>query len=123
MGDAALALGTFQTARADLVEALRLRPNDAGIARSLALADTVLALDPIARDIGAHEQYVRSRALLTRTLATLASCFQTGTSALTDSARALLATTPAAQGENAAATAMLGWRAISMQRGRRRAPR
>ncbi|HEY5062924.1 MAG TPA: tetratricopeptide repeat protein, partial [Gemmatimonadaceae bacterium] len=107
MGDAALALRTFQTARADLVEALRLRPHDPGITRSLALADTVLAIDPIARDIGVHEQYLRSKTLLARTLATLASCFQTGPSATSDSARTLLATTPAAQGEKALANTML----------------
>jgi tetratricopeptide (TPR) repeat protein len=107
MGDAALGLRTFQTARADLEEALRLRPHDAAIEKSLALADTVLAIDPIARDIGAHEQYVRSRALLIRTLATLASCFQTGASTVSDSARALLAAAPAAQGEKAAANALV----------------
>ena len=107
MGDAALGLRTFQAARADLEEALRLRPHDAGIEKSLALADTVLALDPIARDIGAHEQYVRSRALLTRTLATLASCFQTGASTFSDSARRLLAATPAARDERASANTMV----------------
>jgi cellulose synthase operon protein C len=107
MGDAALALRTFQTARADLVAALRLRPNDPRIARSLALADTVLAIDPIARNLGAHEQYVRSKALLARTLATLAACFQTGTSTLSDSARAVLATTSGAPAEESVANTML----------------
>jgi predicted Zn-dependent protease len=42
LGEAALALGNLRTARADLAEASRLRPDDANIAHKLATADTVL---------------------------------------------------------------------------------
>jgi Flp pilus assembly protein TadD len=90
MGEAALGLGNFRTAHVDLVEASRLKPNDAGIASDLAVSDTVLSLDPTAREIDAHERYLRSRALLARTMSTLSSCVQPARSALGDSARALL---------------------------------
>jgi len=107
MGEAELALGNFRTARADLAEASRLKPNDVGIATNLSLADTVLSLDPTARDIGSHERYVRSRALLARTMSTLGSCAPPGGSLLSDSARTLLSIPPTARREESSAAAML----------------
>lgn len=107
MGEAALALGNFRTARADLAEASRLKPDDARIASNLSIADTVLSLDPTAGDIDSHERYLRSRALLERTLSTLGPCMQPGRSALADSARTLLAIPTTARREAISRGAML----------------
>ncbi len=116
MGEAALELGNFRTARADLAKAAELRPEDPAIARSLAVADSVLSLDPTARGIGAHERYVRSQTLLARTIAVLGACSPSAASALADSARAVLsmgvpARREAAQGEAMLASATDLWAA------------
>ncbi len=81
--------GNLRTAQADLEEAARLRPGDARIAGRLAVADTVLALDPTARDLSAHERYIRSRAVLVRTLASVGTCAPVAATP-TDSAQTLL---------------------------------
>lgn len=107
MGEAALALGNFRTARLDLAEASRLRPNNVQITRSLAVADTLLVLDPTARDIGTHERYVRSHELLARTISTLGFCAQPRGSALADSALAQLSAIPKRERERASTEAML----------------
>jgi len=93
LGEAALALGNFSTARADLLEATRYRPGDAHIQRRLALADTVLALSPSVRGIDAGARFTRSRALLARTVAERERCggLTPFTMALVDSARAVVA--------------------------------
>jgi predicted Zn-dependent protease len=106
LGEAALALGNLRTARADLAEASRLRPDDANIAHKLATADTVLSLDPTARDIDSRERYARSRALLARTVSSVGACAQPA-SALADSARSLLSAAPSARGEESAAKTMV----------------
>ncbi len=93
LGEAAIAAGNLRTARADLAEAVRLRPDDAVARRRLALVDTVLALDPTARGIEARERWSRSHALLARVVAVMSAC--AGPAARTlDSARALLMTAP-----------------------------
>lgn len=56
MGEAALALGNFRTARADLQIAARLLPRDTAVARRLALADSVLLLDRGQRESGSVER-------------------------------------------------------------------
>jgi tetratricopeptide (TPR) repeat protein len=92
MGDAALALGNFRTARADLAIASRLLPHDTSITERLALVDTVLALDPMQRGIGERERAARSRVLLESTLGEIERCGGAApTSATVDSARLLLA--------------------------------
>jgi tetratricopeptide (TPR) repeat protein len=106
MGEAALALGNFRTARADLAEAARLHPDDAQIARRLAVADTVLALDPTARTISSQERYARSRALLVRTLSVIEAC-QQPRGALADSAQGMLARAPIARGPEALGETMM----------------
>ena len=91
LGEAALALGNFGTARADFSQAVALRPDDARLATGLALADTVLALDPAARGIGSHARYLRSRLLLARTVAVVERCARPdAVTARLDSARAVL---------------------------------
>lgn len=74
MGDAALGLGNFRTARADFAAAARLRPDDALIAARGALADTVLSLDPAARRIDDAERYRRALTLLARATAAARAC-------------------------------------------------
>jgi len=88
IGDAELALGNFRAARADFSEALRLRPRDTTFERRLSLVDSVFALDPTVRGIGAAERLSRSRVLLERTLSAMIECGQSGTPLAT--ARALL---------------------------------
>ncbi len=93
MGEAALALGNFSTARADLAEAVRLRPDDARLPERFALADTILALDPEVRGMAAPERVARARALLTRALGERQACAGTrDVGALANSARSRLAT-------------------------------
>jgi tetratricopeptide (TPR) repeat protein len=93
MGEAALALGNFRTARSDFSMAARLRPDDARIAARFALADTVASLDPTAAGIGATERLARSRRLLEHTRAAMAACpvaaQAAGTTVVPDSARVL----------------------------------
>ena len=109
MGEAALSLGNFRTARADLLEASRLLPQDTAIAMRLALADTILAINPIERGLGAHERFVRAHDILARTLAQTASCTATsGTSAeRAASARRFLTTVGRPQHEETAAEQLL----------------
>ncbi|HWH51412.1 MAG TPA: tetratricopeptide repeat protein [Gemmatimonadaceae bacterium] len=90
MGEAALGLGNFRTAKADFAAAESLRPTDTEIARRAALSDTLVAIDPTARGLNAHERWARSMALVSRTLGALAAC-SAPPSAGADSARALLA--------------------------------
>lgn len=92
LGETAIAAGNLRTARADLAEAVRLRPDDAGTLRRLELVDTVRALDPTARGIGPSERLSRSRALLARAISVVSSC--PGPRSALDPARALLAPPP-----------------------------
>jgi tetratricopeptide (TPR) repeat protein len=93
MGQAALALGNFHTARNDFSRASRLRPNDSELSAQVALADTVLALDPTSTGIDRQERVDRGRRLVTRTLAALASCGEANAPG-SDSARALVVRKP-----------------------------
>jgi hypothetical protein len=99
-------VGNLRTARADFAEAARLRPDDPKIASRRALADTVLALDPTERGIGASEQYARSRALLARTVDDVGTCGPLA-GALADSARRMLSRTLAPTRASALGEAML----------------
>ena len=77
LGDAALALGDYPTARADLAAAMRLAPDDSAIMRRAKLADTVIAIDPTQRGLGLDEQARRSRNLLQMTIASARKCLGT----------------------------------------------
>ncbi|MEP6494994.1 MAG: tetratricopeptide repeat protein [bacterium] len=107
MGEAALAVGNFRAARADLAEALRLRPTDARIADRLAIADTALTNDPAARGLSTSERYARSRALLRRTMAAVESCPVLSRTSLADSARVLIAADASPRGFEPASDVML----------------
>lgn len=89
MGEAAIALGNFRTAKADFAEAAARRPDDTHLRDRMALVDTILALDPTATDLTTDERYARSKSLLMRTLDGLARCGDSATADQT-SARELL---------------------------------
>jgi Flp pilus assembly protein TadD len=74
LGDAAIALGQFITARSAFRNAARVAPGDTVIAQRQRLADTLLALDPMARGLSDSERLERSQLLLARTLATVDEC-------------------------------------------------
>ena len=117
LGEAALALGNFRTAKADFVEAVARRPDDIHLRDRVALVDTILALDPTANDLSRDERGARSRVLLTRTLDALARCGEPAT-AETASARQLLGAeaTPVAgrgTGDAMVAAAIALWSARS----------
>lgn len=91
MGEAALLLGNFRTARADLILATRLLPDSVRYASLLQVADTVLALDPLARGIGRAARYERARTVLQLTVAATVACGQSARARqLVDSAYAVL---------------------------------
>jgi hypothetical protein len=76
LGEAALALGNFRTAKADFAQAAARRPDDAALRDRMALVDTILALDPGASDLSVDERYERNRQLLVRTVDALSRCGQ-----------------------------------------------
>jgi tetratricopeptide (TPR) repeat protein len=91
MGEAALLSGNFRTARADLTIATRLVPDSSRFESMLREADTVLALDPLARGIGRVARLERARRVLQSTVDATVACGQTAASRqLIDSARVLL---------------------------------
>lgn len=95
MGEAALALGNFSTARADLSQAARLRPTDNALAAQLALADSVVALNPILRGLSAEDRFTRARSLLARAVLEVSRCAGPAGApiALADSAQVALTAT------------------------------
>ncbi|HEV7992854.1 MAG TPA: tetratricopeptide repeat protein [Gemmatimonadaceae bacterium] len=91
MGEAALLLGNFRTARADLAIATRLIPDSSRFASVLQLADTVLALDPLARGIGGAARRERARRVLQLSAEAMTTCGRgTLSPQLADSVRVLL---------------------------------
>lgn len=90
LGEGALALGNFRTARADFQQAVALQPDDSSLRARLAVADSAYAISPTVRGIGAAARRDRSRALLERTLQWLGRCAPAWQSATLDSARAAL---------------------------------
>jgi tetratricopeptide (TPR) repeat protein len=107
IGQAALSLGNFTTAKADLAEAARLKPGDSTISRSLAIADSALSLDPTARGLESSDRVVRSRKLLERTLATVGACSWPRRAAALTTARAALSAGLATQADDGSGDAMI----------------
>jgi tetratricopeptide (TPR) repeat protein len=105
LGESALALGNFRTAKADFAEAAARRPDDTHLRDRAALVDTILALDPSANDLTPDERYERSRNLLARTVALLTRCGESS-SAVT-SARGLLESAPAPAARRVAGDSMI----------------
>lgn len=75
LAEAALSLGDYATARADLLAAQKLMPEDSSsLQPRMILTDSVIALDPTQRGLSLAEQVRRSRNLLQMTLASARSC-------------------------------------------------
>ena len=74
LGQAALALGNFHTAHADLLAARRIAPSTPSVDELLPLTDTIIALNPEERGLTRRQRLDRARALLARTLALLERC-------------------------------------------------
>lgn len=97
MGEAALSMTNFPAARMYLREAARLSRGDAGALAKLALADSLLSLDPTQRALSLDEQYRRSRLLLQRTIQSASMCLSpnaTEGKVMLDSAAAVLGAPP-----------------------------
>jgi tetratricopeptide (TPR) repeat protein len=74
LGNSALALGDFRTARSHFEAASRLSAGKGVIERRVAAIDTAIAMDPTQRGLGREEELRRSRTLLNRTIAFVRSC-------------------------------------------------
>ena len=108
MGEAALALGNYRTARADFAAAARLLPDDTSITSNLRLADTVVALDPLLRGIGHRARITRSRQLLALALERSLRCSAASGAPVADSARHLLAIADSVPAEDAEGEPLIG---------------
>jgi Flp pilus assembly protein TadD len=75
LAEAALSLGDFATARADLIAAQKLMPEDSSsLQPRVALTDSVISLDPTQSGLSLPEQVRRSRNLLQMTLTSVRKC-------------------------------------------------
>lgn len=74
LADAALSTGDFATARADLLAAQKLVPDDSSVLARISVTDSVIALDPTQRGLSLAEQARRSRNLLQMTVASARRC-------------------------------------------------
>src|SRR5205823_5407175 len=74
LGRAALAMGNYPVARNDFLAAQRIAPDDSSIARTIKLADSVIAIDPTQRGLGLDEQVRRSRQLVQMTIKSAHKC-------------------------------------------------
>jgi tetratricopeptide (TPR) repeat protein len=74
LGRAALVLGNYPVARNDFLAAQRIAPDDSAIAKTIRLADSVIAIDPTQRGLGLDEQVRRSRQLVQMTIKSAHKC-------------------------------------------------
>jgi tetratricopeptide (TPR) repeat protein len=74
LGRAALALGNYPVARSDFLAAQRIAPEDSAIAKTIKLADSVIAIDPTQRGLGLDEQVRRSHQLVQMTIKSAYKC-------------------------------------------------
>jgi tetratricopeptide (TPR) repeat protein len=76
LGEAAIALGDYRAARADLRSALRFASDrdSAAIRSRLDIMDSLIAMDPTQRGLDLREQYARSRNLVQLTIVSVRSC-------------------------------------------------
>jgi tetratricopeptide (TPR) repeat protein len=124
LADAALSVGDFSTAMADLLAAQKLSPQDsARIQTRISVTDSVIALDPTQRGLSLAEQYRRSRNLVQLTLASLRKCLRTqapDVAAAVDTAGASLVASAGAAGQAQSIdqTLLLAEQLWSMRRGR-----
>ena len=124
LAEAALSLGDFATAKADLVAAQKLSPQDSSsIQARISVTDSVIALDPTQRGLSLAEQYRRSRNLVQLTLASVRKCLGTqapDVAAALDSAGANLVASAAAasQSQSIDQTLLLAEQLWALRRGR-----
>ncbi|MDP9204850.1 MAG: tetratricopeptide repeat protein [Gemmatimonadota bacterium] len=104
LAEAALSLGDFATARADLLAAQKLTPADSASLQSrMILTDSVIALDPTQRGLSLAEQARRSRNLLQMTVTSARRCLAAQApqvAAALDSATALVSSAGAAAAQS-----------------------
>src|SRR5206468_5202161 len=74
LGEAYLASGEFVSARHEFERAIRLDPQDKQAASSLAVANTIIDMDPELPGVSSSERYRRSTNLLKRIVALLRQC-------------------------------------------------
>ncbi len=101
LAEAALSLGDFATARADLLAAQKLTPEDSSLQARISVTDSVIALDPTQLGLSQPEQYRRSRNLVQMTLKFTRSCLAAQAPQVAvalDSASALLVSPAPADG-------------------------
>ena len=124
LAEAALSLGDFATAKADLVAAQKLSPQDSGsIQARISVTDSVIALDPTQRGLSLAEQYRRSRYLVQLTLASVRKCLGTQApdvaAALNSAGASLVASAAAAsQSQSIDQTLLLAEQLWALRRGR-----
>lgn len=124
LAEAALSLGDFATAKADLLAAQKLSPQDSSsIQGRISVTDSVIALDPTQRGLSLAEQYRRSRKLVQLTLASVRKCLGTqapDVAAALDSAGASLVASAAAasQSQSIDQTLLLAEQLWALRRGR-----
>ncbi len=124
LAEAALSLGAFTTAKADLVAAQKLSPQDSSsIQARISVTDSVIALDPTQRGLSLAEQYRRSRNLVQLTLASVRKCLGTQApdvaAALGSAGASLVASAAAAsQSQSIDQTLLLAEQLWALRRGR-----
>lgn len=123
LAEAALSLGDFATARADLGVAQKLMPDDStSLLPRLALVDSVIALDPTLSGLSLAEQVRRSKNLMQMTLASVRRCLGVQAPQVAvalDSARLLLtAPMSAGQGQSIEQTLSVAEQLWGLQRSR-----
>ncbi|HEX9220481.1 MAG TPA: tetratricopeptide repeat protein [Gemmatimonadaceae bacterium] len=124
LAEAALSLGDFATAKADLVAAQKLSPQDSSsIQARISVTDSVIALDPTQRGLSLAEQYRRSRNLVQLTLASVRKCLGTQApdvaAALGSAGASLVASAAAAsQSQSIDQTLLLAEQLWALRRGR-----
>src|SRR5262249_4375107 len=74
LAEAELEAGDFQAAQASLRNALRRKPDDAGIRQRLQMASALSTLDPTPRRLTSKEKYDRSARILELTKTGLLEC-------------------------------------------------
>jgi len=123
LAEAAISVGDFSTARADLLAAQKLVPEDsATIQPRITVIDSVVTLDPTQRGLSMAEQYRRSRNLVQMTLAYVRKCLgaQSPEVAALDSTGSTLVSSAAAAGQAQSIdqTLLLAEQLWTLQRGK-----
>ena len=123
LAEAALSVGDFSTARADLLAAQKLVPEDSATIQSrISVIDTVVTLDPTQRGLSMAEQYRRAKNLVQMTLASVRKCLgaQSPEVAALDSTGSTLVSSAAAAGQAQSIdqTLLLAEQLWTLQRGK-----